>query len=77
MVASCPYYTMLLYTLFFLTQPTLNIWNTGMYRLDIICYRGWYYKLDSLNNKYEYRDQTLLYKDLYKKISIEFIHESI
>jgi len=48
-----------------------------MYRLDIICYRGWYYKSDSLNNKYEYRDQTLLYKDLYKKISIEFIHESI
>jgi len=45
-------------------QPTLNIWKTGMYGLDVICYGDWYHKSDNLDNKYRYRDQTLLYEDL-------------
>jgi len=50
----------------------------GMYRLDIICYSGWYYELDNLDNEYGHRDQALLYEYLYKKkISVKFICKSI
>ena len=35
-----------------------------MYGLNIICYGGWYYELDNLDNEYRHRDQTLLYEDL-------------
>ena len=59
-------------------QPTLNIWNVGMYGLDVIFHRGWYYESDNLDNEYGHRDQTLLYEYLYKKkISVEFIRKSI
>ena len=58
-------------------QPTLNIWNAGVYGLDVICYGGWYHKSENLDNEYSHRDQTLLYEDLYMKISVEFIRKSI
>ena len=45
-------------------QPTLNIWNAGMYGLDVICYGSWYHESDNLDNEYRHRDQILLYKDL-------------
>ena len=58
-------------------QPTLNIRNAGVDGLDVICYRDWYHESDNLDNEYGHRDQTLLYEDLYMKISVEFIRESI
>ena len=58
-------------------QPTLNIWNAGVYGLDIICYGSWYHKSENLDNEYRHRDQTLLYEDLYMKISVKFICKSI
>ena len=48
-----------------------------VYGLDIICYGGWYHELDNLDNEYRHKNQTLLYEDLYKKILVKFICESI
>ena len=48
-----------------------------MYSLDSICYGSWYYKSNNLDSEYGHRDQTLLYKDLHMKISVEFIRKSI
>jgi len=58
-------------------QPTLNIWNAGMYGLDVIFYGGWHHKSENLDNEYRHRDQTLLYEDLYMKTSVEFIRKNI
>ena len=58
-------------------QPTLNISNAGMYGLDVICYGGWYHESENLDNEYRHRDRTLLCENLYMKISVEFICESI
>jgi len=37
-------------------QPTLNIWNGGMYVLDVICYGVWFHKSDNLDNEYRQRE---------------------
>ena len=48
-----------------------------VYGLDVICFGGWYYESDNLDNEYGHKDQTLLYEDLYIKIFVKFIRKSI
>jgi len=48
-----------------------------VYGLDVICYGDWDHESDNLDNEYRHWDQTLLYSELYKKISVKSFREII